>query len=68
MSAMLTRHSRTKPAHGCAVCHQVDEARRTLPVWCSRELSVGPYAPKAGYSYSAADRNSGPTWDDATLR
>ncbi len=52
----------------CKICHQIGETAKN---------SVGPVlngvvgraaGSVAGYAYSAANKNSGLTWDEATLR
>jgi cytochrome c len=52
----------------CKVCHQVGEGARNL---VGPELNglIGRKAGSVeGYSYSEANKNSGVTWDEATLR
>ena len=52
----------------CRACHQIGEGARNM---VGPELN-GLFGRKAGsvegYSYSAANRNSGITWDEATFR
>ena len=52
----------------CKVCHQVGEGAKNL---VGPELNglIGRKAGSvAGYTYSEANKNSGITWDDASLR
>jgi cytochrome c len=52
----------------CKICHQVGEGARNL---IGPELNgiVGRKAGSVeGYSYTEANKNSGITWDDATLK
>ena len=52
----------------CKVCHQVGETAKNL---VGPELNgvVGrPAGSVAGYNYTEANKNSGLTWDEATLK
>src|SRR5665647_1609353 len=52
----------------CKACHQIGENAKNSVGPVLNGVIGRPAGTYAGYSYSAANKNSGLTWDDATFR
>lgn len=52
----------------CRACHQIGETARNAVGPKLNGLIGRPAGSVEGYSYSAANKNSGITWDEATFR
>ena len=51
----------------CKICHQIGEGARNFVGPDSTASSAARRARVPGYNYSDANKNSGVTWDEATL-
>ena len=52
----------------CKACHQIGETAKNSVGPVLNGVIGRPAGTFAGYSYSAANKNSGITWDEATFR
>ena len=52
----------------CKTCHQIGETAKNALDRSSTASSAARRAALPGYSYSAANKDSGITWDEATFR
>lgn len=71
----VTSHARAQSAEAgekvfaqCRACHQVGEGARNMVGPTLNGLFGRKAGTSEGYNYSAANRNSGITWDEATFR
>ena len=52
----------------CKVCHQIGEGAKNMVGPVLTGVVGRPAGTYPGYNYSAANKNSGLTWDEATLK